>query len=625
MRKGTSSKNDDINKRAHFWIVSIVFVISVSVSAHAADPNPPSIHSDEGAWPIRRQWNVAETHHYAKWINNIYQYKQHGTMQQRRAKLEAVLTDPQMNLLLSPEFAGEQCNPQLPPELMHKMHRILDCGKLTVAFSSYYSYMRALPWMIGYVRSGGGDLRTSPFNIPAGELNSFTAESLEYFFENAVTGFCTGNFRVPPFGENAQQSDTVPVAVNRQYLIPGALHYLDGHVLVLADVDKNGELRFLDATTAASRDIYSFNGLNSVTGIAPKRSERTGDEYAGCYRGLRIFRYPIAEVDETGEITRVRRRTDAEMAEFGYSVEQYDKIEEIAKTQRIMENGVALDSFHELIMERMRTADKVSPTEFLDHYADELLDLYRMREVSVQEAWANVLANGPITYPENDRVDNVFTAGGRWGQYSSASSDVEIRNRYYYLADWMDNVIRWYNRRPKFVDLKGLELYYVEDRGNLARALVGEKCRIFKTKKLEYTNSAGAKVALSLLDIEKRLYDLSFDPNHAPELRWGAPLGSAEAATAKLIDTPVPNGKVVALADAIKKQAYYRAVCERETTESYLTEMFTSGFPVRDKYDGQLMKWIRNAPPVPPLVSLAGGDKPDSPAPVKAAANLPKS
>lgn len=608
------------------WCCCALVLALCCTTAWADDPNPPSIHSDKGAWPIRRQWNVAETQHYAKWINNIYVHKSQGTLEQRRAKLERVLTDPEMNLLLDPAFAGEQCNPQLPPELMRVMHNVLDCGKLTVALSSYYSYRRALPWMIGYVRSGGGDLRTASNNVPAGELNSFTAESLEYFFTNGVRGFCTGNFRVEPFGENAQQSDTVPVAIDRRYLIPGALHYLDGHVLVLADIDKNGELRFIDATTAASRDIYSFNGLNAVMGIPPKRSDRVGNEYAGCFQGLRIFRYPIAEVDETGEVIAVRRRTDREMAEFGYSLEQYDRIEEIARTQRIVENGAQLESFHELIMERMRSVDKVSPTEFLNQYADELIDLYRMREELVQEGWRDVLANGPITYPENNRFENIFTAGGRWGQFTTASSDVDIRNRYYYLADWMDNVIRWHNRRPGFVDLTGLEPYYVADRGNLARALVAEKDRIFRTKTMEYTNSAGEKVRLSLLDIEARLYDMSFDPNHAPEFRWGAPLNSAEAATAKRLDTPLPDGQRVTFAEAFAKQAYYRALCSRETTESYLRDMFTSGFPVRDKFHGQLMKWIRNAEPVPPLMDFAmttPPQQPDAPAQIKAASNLP--
>jgi len=605
--------------------ITIAFAVC-ALSARAADPNPPSIHSEpgKGAWPICRQWNVAETHHFAKWINNIYKLKTQGNVEQRRAKLVRVLTDPEMNLLLDPEFAGEQANPQLPDELMYVMHRILDCGKLTVSLSSYYSYRRGLPWMFSYVRSGGGDLRTAHNNVPSGELNSFTSESLDYFFRNAVVGFCTGNYRVEPFGENAQQSDTVPVAINKQFLIPGAMHYLDGHVLVLADIDKNGELRFLDSTTAASRDIYSFNGLNAVMGIPPKRSDRVGSEYAGCFQGLRIFRYPIAEVDETGKVTSVRRRTDKEMQEFGWSIEQYDRIEEISKTQKIVENQVQLESFHELILERMRSVDTVSPTEFLAHYADELIDLYKLREVQVQEGWRDVLANGPIVYPENDRIENIFNGSGRWGQHSTASSDVDIRGRYYYLADWMDNVIRWHKRRPGFVDLKGLEPYFLGDRANLARALVAEKDRVFSTRTMEYTNSVGEKITLSLLDIEKRLYDMSFDPNHAPEIRWGAPLGSKEASTAKPFDTPVSTGAVVAFNDAFKKQAYYRALCARETTESYLTDMFTSGFPIRDKFQGQLMKWIRNAPPVPPLMSLAANDtlEPDEPKPIKAAANI---
>lgn len=592
-------------KRMRSIRAAILFFAVGIVSASAADPNPPSIHSDKGAWPIRRQWNVAETQHYAEWINNIYKLKSQGTMDQRRAKLVRVLTDPEMNLLLNPEFAGEQSNPQLPDDLMHVMHRNLDCGKLTEAFACYYSYMRALPWMMSYVRSDEGDLRTASYTRPVGDLSSFTSETLEDFVKNEARGFCTGNFRVEPRGENSEQSDTVPVAINKQYLIPGALHYLDGHVLVLADIEKTGELRFLDATTAASRDIYSFNGLNAVMGIPPKHSERSGNEYAGCFQGLRIFRYPYAEVDENKEIVYVRRRTDEEMQQFGYSLEQYDKIEEMSKTHHIMENGIALESFHELIMERMRSIDKVSPSDFLNHYADELLDLYKTREAFVQEGWRDVLANGPVTYPENDRHENIFTAEGRWGQFSSASSDVDIRSRYYYLADWMDNVIRWQNRRPSFIDLTGLEPYYVGDRGNLARALVAEKNKVFAARSMEYINSKGDPIKLTLLDIEKRLYDLSFDPNHAPELRWGAPLASAEASTAKYIDTPVPNGSDVTFAVAFQKQAYYRTVGARETTESYLTTMFTSGYPVRDKFAGQLMKWINNAEPVPPLIANA--------------------
>jgi hypothetical protein len=107
---------------------------------------------------------------------------------------------------------------------------------------------------------------------------------------------------------------------------------------------------------------------------------------------------------------------------------------------------------------------------------------------------------------------------------------------------------------------------------------------------------------VTLADLEKRLYDLSFDPNHPPELRWGAPAGSAERASAPEMPTPLPDGTQLAMADVYRLEGFYRTLGQRETTESYLREMFTSGYPVREKFDGQLAKWTITADPVPPLI-----------------------
>src|SRR5690606_4078801 len=175
------------------------------------DPNPASIHSDKGAWPLYRQWTPDEVRHYSKWVQNIYTVKSTGTPKQRLAKIEAVLTDPEMNLLLDPAFAGDPSNPQLDAASMHAMHTILDCGKLTVSLGSYYAYRRGLPWMITYVRSvDGTDLRTAVKNEPVTYSSSFDYTSTHQFFVDAVTGFCTGNFRVEPTAAKAEWSDTVP-------------------------------------------------------------------------------------------------------------------------------------------------------------------------------------------------------------------------------------------------------------------------------------------------------------------------------------------------------------------------------------------------------------------------------
>ncbi|MDX9976088.1 MAG: hypothetical protein RBU21_24130, partial [FCB group bacterium] len=179
----------------------LVFLFSSlgAFPAVAQDPNPPSIYSDRGAWPIRRQWNMAEMKHFSKWVQHIYTMKTTGTVEQRIAKIETVLSDPQMNLLLDPSFAGADCNPQIDRSIMRMMHASLDCAKFTQAMPAYYSYRRALPWIASYVTSSEGDVRMTPYSIPVGTMNSFTHPSLYGFFTDLTIGFSSGNYRVQPF------------------------------------------------------------------------------------------------------------------------------------------------------------------------------------------------------------------------------------------------------------------------------------------------------------------------------------------------------------------------------------------------------------------------------------------
>jgi hypothetical protein len=532
--------------------------------------------------------------------------KTKGTVEQRTAKLERVLTDPGMNLLEDPAFLGESSNPQLPAGMIRAMHSLMDCGKFTAFMPAYYAYRRALPWMTSVVRSGQGDIRTSPFNTPVGSTNNFTAGSVGQFFGNAIGSFISGNYRVNLDGPNAEQSDTVPVALNRQFLIPGCINYIDGHCLILASVSDYGELRFINCSTTPTRDIFTYNGMNTVSGIPP-RGENPVQPWEGCFQGLRVLRYPIAETDANGRVTGVRRRTNEEMKPFGFSTEQYDAIREIYTHQFIVEGELKPKSFHDFLRLRMKSVDTIVPVRFMEECAEELLEAYVLREQFVQDAWRDVRAHGPITYPENRGNENIFQALGRWETWSSPSSDVDRRNKYFYLADWMEYALRLYELVPASLDKTGLERYTIQSQSDLAVALLAEKNRIFAERSMEYTNSLGNKVRLTLLDIEQRLYDLSFDPNHPPELRWGAPEGSEERASAPETWTPTPEGGKIARDDAYRRQAYYRVLGQRETDASYLSDMFTTGFPVRDKLDAQVGKW---GPTNTPVVSATNEVKP---------------
>lgn len=576
-------------RRARVLIALLLLCLLVG-AAVADDPNPPSIHWTSGAWAIRRQWTPGETAHYAEWMEHLYRMKTKGSVDQRCAKLERLLTDPEMNLLETPAFLGDGSNPQLPRDVIQSMHHMMDCGKFTAFMPAYYAYRRALPWMTAVVVSGRGDIRTSPFNTPVGCANSFTSGSPGAFFRNAVGSFISGNYRVNLTGKNAHLSDTVPVAINRRYLLPGCVNYVDGHCLLLARVSEYGELHFLNCSTTKTRDIFTYNGMNTVSGITPRGTSPDG-EWDGCFQGMRVPRYPIAITDARGRVTQVRRRTDEEMKEFGFSTEQYDIIREITQKQFITEGELRPQSFHDFIRLRMKTVDSIAPVKFMEEYVNELLEAYVFRAQFVQDAWSEVQANGPIVYPEDRRNENIFQALGRWETWSSPSSDVDRRNKYFYLADWLEYAVRLFGVIPKFVDLTGLEKYTIQSQADLAKALIAEKNRIFAGRSMEYTNSIGRKVTLTLLDIEERLYDLSFDPNHPPELRWGAPMGSEERASAPERYTPLPTGEKIAMEDAYRWEAFYRSLCERETDVSCLRGMFTTGYPIRDKLDAQVGKW----------------------------------
>jgi len=582
----------------------LVVLAGIALPA-AADPNPASLYSERGAWPMYRQWTFAETLHFARWIENMYEVKANGTASQRLAKLEQVLTDPEMNLLLDPGFLGEPSNPQLERETMHAMHQVIDCGKLTIALGAYYAYRRGLPWMNSRIVSGdGGDIRRSAFNVPVGVVSNLDYESRHKFFVDCVYGFNTGNYRIDPYRENAELSDTIPIAIDRRFMIPGTLFYFDGHVMILSKVDEHGEVYFLDSTTSPSRGIYAQHGFNAVTGVTPKSNGSNPVEaYAGCYRGFRAFRYPIAEVDETGEVTHVRRRSNEEMREFGYSTEQYERVRDLATKQRIVEGRYQLESFHEFVRTRMRTANSIDPAREIEAFATEFLAALRAREERVQAGWRDVRQHGPVVFPDGTFGANAFDAQGRWGQFATAETDANLRMQYFRLQSMLENAVAWARHEPGAV-----RLGKADARGwtpsTLAMALTNLKASILRDKTFTYTNSAGKPVRLSLLDVEKRLYDLSFDPNHPPELRWGAPANSAERRTALDSPTVLPDGSSMAMNEAYRRQIFYRTVTYRETDETYLRDMFTEGFPIREKTAPHMMsRWgVRKVPVLLPHI-----------------------
>jgi len=585
-----------------FTRLLLLTAVWASVQAEA-EPNPPTLTSRGGAWPIRRQWTPAETTHFAAWVEGIYQGKRDGSLIQRNANLMAILNDARMNRLLDPTFAGEGANPPPGKRVLEHAERILDCGKLTVVLPAYYACVRALPWMVSRVELGDGDVRTAPSNTPTGSISTLNCRSEAEFFRRALEGFSSGNYRILPGSANAQLSDTVPVALRPEFLQPGCINYITGHVLVLARVTPWGDLGFLHSSTTRGGGVFAYNGMNTVYGF-PAYGDRDGPPKPR-FEGLRVYRFPWAEVNEHMRVVSLRRRTDAEMVAFGYSLEQFDAARRFEDEGRLAEDGFEFSRFHDFLRYRMRSGERVPVLRLMETYADELIGVFRLREEFVQGAWRDYLENGPITYPENLTEQNIFQAHGRWETWSSPSSDVDRRNSYFELRDWALYVVRWFNEQPAYFDLSGLDAYEIRSRAAMAHALVGIKNLLFSRRSMTYSNSRGELVRLTLLDIEARLHDLSFDPNHPPELRWGAPEDSDERRRAVPTFTPTPDGAQVTMEEAYALETYYRSVSRRKTGPTGLRGMEgTREF--RLLFDDALAEWYPLTTPSDAILSHFG-------------------
>src|SRR5690606_2170720 len=128
----------------------------------------------------------------------------------------------------------------------------------------------------------------------------------------------------------------------------------------------------------------------------------------------RIMRYPIAETNSSGRVTNVRRRTNEEMREFGFSLEQYEGLQRLIETSYIEADGLQPKSMHDFIRLRMKSVDTIAPLHFMEQYAEGLVTVFELREEFVQGAWADFKANGPVVYPEERHNENIFQAYGRW-------------------------------------------------------------------------------------------------------------------------------------------------------------------------------------------------------------------
>ena len=523
-------------------LVIVVVLAATALPAHAA------------AWRVRRDWDRAEVDRYARWVGHIHERKVAGSDAEQRATLPQVLGDARMNLLLTPGFAPDSNDPRaLPPLAEWVMSKADACGTLPALLLVYYCAVRGLPALCARVRGSGEDIRYGHDNHPVAALDPLAYPDLTAFVRAVCFGepnYTTGNWRTAP---DLERTDTVPVAVSRASTIPGlTLAYNpDGHALAVAGVEPDGRVHFLDSHPDGSITAgQSLAAVQSVLGeLGPDRRQ--------WFAGWRMLRLAATVRDRAGRVTGIRWYTNQEMRAYGFSDEQYRDGLAIRAGRPVTIAGrpERVASFPEYARLKLRTTAAVDPADAVREWADELAAELDERATLVQGGWQDVRAHGPIPLPSN-----IYRAHGRWEDWASPSSDCDRRAAYFLGVDRIEKLVT---------------VAPAARRVALARWLLQLKRRAFAGRKIEYRSSTGRGVARTLADVERRLWLLSFDPNHPPELRWG--------------DAP-DHGPAP---DSYRREQRLRYRLSRKDVATRLDDPTDPGRPPRELFDAVLGRYTR--------------------------------
>ena len=519
------------------------------------------VENSTGAWRIRREWSRSEVSRYARWFENLYEFKTRGSSAQKKYSLSEMLGDSEVNLLLQEGFADDNNDPQLVgSKALARMDSANACGTFPILTYIYYAAVRALPTSLTRIEGTGPDLRYSKGNHPVERFDPVAYASLSSYIDAVFLGdtyYTTGNWRTDP---DLEGTDTVPVLVGRESTIPGltVLYNPDGHGLVVARVTEMGDVRMLDAhpdgSITAGQSLASVEAV--IRGVPREARER-------WYAGWRMIRLAACVTDDQGRVVGTQPYTDEQMMSFGYSDEAFTDILAIREGEPVIIDGVPrpVESFPEYVRLKLQTSELRNPVTMIEQWAEQLQMFYAERAQFVAEAWANVQADGTITLPDDA---NIYHADGRWEQWSSPSSDCDRKGAYFLVAEQLERLVRDFVPGKSRLNLSGFSAPITSKR-MLAGAILEAKNLAFRSLGVSYKSSRGSAVTLSLEQIEGRMFDMSFDPNHPPEIRWGASFDSPESRGAVLESTPLASGGSLSAKKAYEQEKRLRfRLCRKD-------------------------------------------------------------
>jgi hypothetical protein len=422
-----------------------------------------------GAWKIEKGWDAEAEKEYADFVTKI------GEARERRG------------FTFGQAIRSKKINPLWTEE--DKNYRVqADCATFPYLVRAYFAYKTGRPyvWQSNKERRYGKENRVRTLS----DWSQY--ENPEKFFPAFDATLSSAHYRM---ASHLEGTDTYPIDVTAESLTPGTVYYdPNGHLLLVYKVDDySGDILMLDSHPDGTMTIRKFGNRYTI-GSA---------KYGG---GFKRWRHDVVELTdpETGAF-KVRRKTNAE-SDFYSATAQYQWEFDI--------DGHKLDYWEWIRARVSRNGIYCYPIEDFNLLLDTVCEEIQYRVSAVNGALDAGLS--AKKHP-NKLPYNIYGASGEWEEYSSPGRDVRIRaafrEAFAYVLKTMELAAKGSSRLKYRVEpwelFKEYQRIWDEHADNTL-------CKFI------YKRSDGTEVELNLNDVQDRLFDISFDPYHCAELRWGA-------------------------------------------------------------------------------------------------------
>lgn len=455
-----------------------------SVSA-TVDSGAAGLPQTDVFWRAEKDWDRSQENLFSAWLEALFLA---AGEKDSWPDLDSVFKRSEHNFLHNHLGQNEDSLLKLKP----------DCADNPFFLRAYFAWKTRLPF--GFHECSRGSLSAPPApgrwfhnQLPAGAADE--AKKFTRLMRLVMDKVHSGTARVALDEEN---SDYYPLPLTREALRPGSV-YADpyGHTLVVVRWEpqtesRPGVLLAVDAQPDGTVGLKRFWKGNFLFAT----SEVVGEP------GFKAFR-PI--VGASGRLRLLANRQIQQSREYGsFSLEQ---------------RGLQPELFYDR-MERLINPRPLDPETALRELFQALYEQLLVRVESVENGERYMRAHPGLVIPMPSGA-GIFLTAGPWEDFSTPNRDLRLL----VAMDTIDEFPEKVAAHPERYRVKPRE-----KQSDVLARLQKLSQELARSLRISYPRSDGRPQILTLAEIlrRKEAFEMGYNPNDCPEIRWGAPPGSEE-------------------------------------------------------------------------------------------------